>query len=590
MRHGLNPADPASFERLEALIARIREEWVDDPNVLDIVPAIKVRGRVAEPDSLVIGFHVAEKVPLELLEDRGLRRIPDEIGGIPTDVVLARQPPHDGSIDEKNTRSQMFDTLIGGIAVGNANMNVYGTLTMMLLANSDGRMVGLTNEHVLVYDGDGHIGDEVQQPRFYLNSEVSLDTASCCPNGVLHYRGVDNPVVDAAAAVFAAAALAAALSDEIDPTRRGQEATVPDADETTVREVVSVSLDYPQIPLPGTPYSVKVDWSYDRLTDRQTRTHAVSETQTNQHVLQSQHLLTDRREYARGQTVTFLALLEEPGREGPCRRRFVTAAALSPSHRRAYKVILRPYELQAEIERQRAIAHGSAGHIFQDGSVRRCFAFDHQKPGSKFHAPRVIDGLRYDPEQATATFVHDASGAMALELPARGIVITLPTAVEIATVRLWIRGPEPVTVRGFDGASEVAVEQAVPANVPGDATVTLAAQAINRLVIGTSKPPALLQELCLEKGITQPCLYRGTLELASDEELGFWSTYLFAQTLNDVAVGTDPLIAAQTIGGLPLTNNFTFVGDTDSVTYGHACNVDVVSDGSFEVIAPPAVG
>src|SRR5205823_1375137 len=149
-----------------------------------------------------IGFFVREKVPAELLADRGYRPIPPQIEGIPTDVILARNRPA-GSVDDKATRSQMFDTLVGGIAVGNANMNVYGTLAMTLLAVSDSRLVGLTNEHVLVFDGDGKAGDEVQQPRFYLSSEVSIDNAACCPNGQLHYRGVDNPIVDGAAAVFA---------------------------------------------------------------------------------------------------------------------------------------------------------------------------------------------------------------------------------------------------------------------------------------------------------------------------------------------------------------------------------------------------
>ena len=222
----LDPKDRASFDAIEAVIKRISSQWRSQAHIMEIVPALKTRGGVVQTETLAIGFRVAEKLTYADLAQRSLAAIPAEIEGIPTDVILARQRPH-GSVDTKSTRSQMFDTLIGGIAVGNANMNVYGTLGMVLLAQSDSRMVGLTNEHVLVFDGDGHVGDEVQQPRFYLNSEVSLDNAACCPNGTLHYRGVDNPIVDASAAVFAATALAAALSDVIDPHRRGQDATVP---------------------------------------------------------------------------------------------------------------------------------------------------------------------------------------------------------------------------------------------------------------------------------------------------------------------------------------------------------------------------
>jgi len=164
---GLDPTDPASFDRIEAIIDRAGSRWEGDPNVLGITSVLKVRGGVIDPESLVIGFHVFDKVSADVLADRGYDQIPGVIDGIPTDVVLARQRAH-GSVDEKATRSQMFDTLVGGIAVGNANMNAYGTLGMTVLAESDGRMVGLTNEHVLVFDVDGHVGDEVQQPRFYL--------------------------------------------------------------------------------------------------------------------------------------------------------------------------------------------------------------------------------------------------------------------------------------------------------------------------------------------------------------------------------------------------------------------------------------
>jgi hypothetical protein len=85
------------------------------------------------------------------------------------------------------------------------------------------------------------------------------------------------------------------------------------------------------------------------------------------------------------------------------------------------------------------------------------------------------------------------------------------------------------------------------------------------------------------------CLYSGQLVLAPDEELGRWSTYLFAQTRNDVALGTGPDAAARTIGGLPVTHNFVDGGATDSFIYGHHCNIDLVQDGSFEVIPAPVI-
>jgi hypothetical protein len=43
--------------------------------------------------------------------------------------------------------------------------------------------------------------------------------------------------------------------------------------------------------------------------------------------------------------------------------------------------------------------------------------------------------------------------------------------------------------------------------------------------------------------------------------LGPWRTHLIAQTVNDVPAGMDPDAAAQSIGGIPVTRNFEFVGE-----------------------------
>ena len=44
------------------------------------------------------------------------------------------------------------------------------------------------------------------------------------------------------------------------------------------------------------------------------------------------------------------------------------------------------------------------------------------------------------------------------------------------------------------------------------------------------------------------------------DPLGPWRTHLFAQTVNDVPAGMDPEAAAPTIGGIPVTRNFEFIG------------------------------
>jgi hypothetical protein len=589
MEH-LNPKDPQSIARIEAVIVKIAPKWKAQPNIIDIVPALRTKAGKVKADELVIGFHVTDKIPPELLTDRGYEPIPSEIEGIPTDVILARGRAL-GNVDCKNTRSQMFDTLVGGIAVGNANMNAYGTLGMTLLAESDGRLVGLTNEHVLVYDSDGHVGDEVQQPRYYLWSEVSLDNADCCPNGQLHYRGVDNPIIDAAGGVFAASALAAALSDEIDPHRRGQVATIPELDELTMREVVSVALDYTEIPFPGHPYKVGAKWTYQRHTDRRVLEHKVSETKQNEHVLDYQQLITDKRRYLRGETVTLVAVLGSERGERICHNYFVTAAALSQSHRRAYKIILKPVKLQdgAGSVSAASMTHGSEGHQLKDNTVRRCYSFSDQKPFEQFRASRTIDGITYDPRGHTAEFVVTASGGpVALRFPAHGLVARfhLPVQRVIAHVEVIndpIEGSTTgnVTMTAYSG--NVAVGSAAT-TAPGPADLNVSAASIDYVVFRGGMNQSLLLGICIEVNLGHFCSYLGQLQLAPDEELGQWKTFLFAQTRNDVGLGIDPTVAAQTIGGWLVTNNFVSTGGSDSLTYGHQCNVDIVPTGDFEVL------
>ncbi len=336
-----DPADRPSLDRIQQIADRLAADWLSEENVVDVSPCLKVTGGVVLPDVPAIGFHVLHKLPPDRLAERGWRAVPPEIDGIPTDVIAVHRPAH-GSVDERATRSAMFDTLVGGIAVGNGGINAYGTLGMTLLASSDDRMVGLTNEHVLVFDTDGKVGDPVEQPRFYLHSEVSLDSASCCPNGQLRYRGVNNPIVLAAGAVFAAAAIAAAASDDIDPHRRGQDATPTDPGERTLRESVHIDIDYPVLPLPGTPFRTEVAWRYERHTDRRVLRHDVKETRQNQHMTRVQRLVTDHPRYQRGDVVRFLAALG-PDRYSERCNYLVTAAALSPSQAQAHKVVMRPW-------------------------------------------------------------------------------------------------------------------------------------------------------------------------------------------------------------------------------------------------------
>jgi hypothetical protein len=459
------PVERISFDTVQAVIDRIGAEWLEEENIVDISPCIKVTKGVADPRLLAIGFHVAHKMAIDELKRRKLRPIPADIEGIPTDVIATHQPAL-GGVDERATRSAMFDTLVGGIAVGNADINAYGTLGMVLLAASDQRLVGLTNEHVLVFDIDGQVGDRVEQPRFYLQSEVSLESAACCPDGQLRYRGVDNPIVLAAGAVFAAAAIAAVASDQIDPHRRGQDATPVEPGERTQRETVRFKVDYPDVPLPGTPFRTAVSWRYERHTDRRVLDHEVTEEPSYQHFTRLQRLVTERPAYERGDVVRLIAALGPDNYNGRCNY-LVTAAILSPSHGQAHKIVMRPWQ-------PRDVARGT--------------------PAADLLS-RLGDNVSTD-EEAKADHEREQRAA------------------------------------------------------------------------STEKR----------------CLFVGDVRLPPECELGTWSTFLFAQTLNDVPVGSKAVEAARTIGGLPVTHNFVDAGRSTNILYGPSCDIALRPDGEFEVV------
>jgi hypothetical protein len=139
-----------------------------------------------------------------------------------------------------------------------------------------------------------------------------------------------------------------------------------------------------------------------------------------------------------------------------------------------------------------------------------------------------------------------------------------------------------VTVRSFDGTAQA--DSVTLSSLRGTQDVSLTADRIDRIVIQGGEDEAILVGLCLEDKTDRACYYSGKLLLDPNEELADWSTSLLAQTLNAVPIGEDPLVAATTIGGLPVTNNWVDAGETYNITYG-SCNVQLASNGEFRVVA-----
>ena len=201
----------------------------------------------------------------------GSKPIPEEFEGFTTDVkVFDATRTADATGDRDETR---FDPLVCGVATSNAENNIlwfngYGTLGTLCFRG--GTPMALSNWHVWADGGDK--GDDIIQPahpRGGEHLEGLSKVAFCGPllSSLFEWE-VPSPLTWGLYGGAAAAAIAAAASDQIDHTRRGQEATPTDAGERTLGEQVDMEINYVEQPIPGTPYKLEVAWEYRRITDR----------------------------------------------------------------------------------------------------------------------------------------------------------------------------------------------------------------------------------------------------------------------------------------------------------------------------------
>jgi hypothetical protein len=105
----------------------------------------------------------------------------------------------------------------------------------------------------------------------------------CC--GVQAQGGGTSYVAAGLVAAAATVATVAAASDVRDPFRRGEDHTNPGPGELTMGEKVNLKIGYPEPVALGRPFAVKADWTYERITTGGSYTYAVSETNTNVHVV-----------------------------------------------------------------------------------------------------------------------------------------------------------------------------------------------------------------------------------------------------------------------------------------------------------------
>jgi hypothetical protein len=585
----LYPRDPQDLARAEEVAARVREAWRADPNVVQIAPGLKIASGRVVPDELVVTFFVRRKLPSGEVQRRGLRLIPPEVEGIPTDVepidAVALASP-------LATRRERRDPLMGGIAIGNGNIQFhFGTLGGIVFDNATGIAKALTNEHVLVNTNEGQSGDPVIQPAPpRLQDYIDLDfVPNCCPIGPIWFVQTGGPV-SSFLAWLAVMAGVVALSDVRDPTRRGEDATVPAAGERTTSESVDVALEYPDFPIPGTPYRVDVDWSYTRVTTGASYNHNVTETNTNPNVLDLQRLATDRDTYRPGDTVHLLATLVSPSKTA-CQA-FHTIAYLVPGAEgqqgRSHMVVLQPVGGAALRTLRRLFPQLRDRPRPQE----ECDDFADVQPGTTLppvYSHRRLTYENLDPARGMRTVDQMPSGApngiSELSFGPRGIRILLPFPANFVTAAVAQFTRKPVELRAYDSSGTL-IGSATAPNIQGtEHLLEVRGSGIVNVTVSEGGGEGLLMRLCYGRELVEErCYYYGKVALEALDPLGPWRTHLFAQTINDVPIGTDPESAASTIGGMPVTRNFEYMGEGSVPPYGAGCIFRPSVDGDFEVV------
>lgn len=117
------------------------------------------------------------------------------------------------------------------------------------------------------------------------SGDTGSPTGDCC--GVRAGGGGTSPIAAGLVAAAAAAATAAGLSDIRDPMRRGQDDTPPGAGELTLKEMLRVEFNYPDMIALGRPFSVGADWDYKRITTASVYATSHSDVSENVHVASS---------------------------------------------------------------------------------------------------------------------------------------------------------------------------------------------------------------------------------------------------------------------------------------------------------------
>jgi hypothetical protein len=577
-----NESKNPSPEFLNQLIRKLRAQYSVDPNIKHISWGLgRSKGKLNK--GVCIIFSVNQKTGSERLRKTlGTKAIPELIEGIPTDVMESK--PYKLASPVGSRGDVIADPLNGGWSTSNADnhiiwFNGWGTIGLLCTDNDTGDLMALSNWHVWA-DG-GEEGDTIIQPgspRAGDHVEGVTKVLACGPlfTSLLEWESPD-PIALGLYGGAAAAALAAALSDYRDPSRRGQDATHPKPGEKTTREKIIVDTVYKDLPIPGTPFKTDVKWDYTRFTTGKNYEHSVSEGQINAQFLLGKYVTSNKKSYNPGEEATIYAAIWDY-QPRPCDGYHVVAHLIPESNPSvAYPVVLHPT----------TCPKGMPWYPPDKKNTTVCYDFGKHKPGSSYPYKYNFDWLQvYNISQTDLLIVDwqtSNGGRNRGELmigqrglrfkhnPASGVHVTVAaftsqriqvkaydhhgtllgtttssgTSGAVEVLHIAAQGIADVVVTG-GGGEGVVLKYCVDTELANEQGTTFSPDVYKRLETAHVKFKSIDAERAAR---ANRCCFQGSFRIPPSEKKGKWNIYLTVQNVNNVPQGTEPEIAATIIGG-----------------------------------------
>jgi hypothetical protein len=296
---------------------------------------------------------------------------------------------------------------------------------------------------------------------------------------------------------------------------------------------------------------------------RRIRDHSVQETRTNPHVLAFKQLWSDKTEYEPGSRVNLSARIGS-SHSRPCDSYYVVAQFIpdrDPS--RLISTVLSPVVCYIEPDDKR--------------DIRNCIDFSQEKSATDLGAVVQRGRVRFiipstEQENKLVDLNSDENRELLL---LDQLIISVPPCKRIEAT-IVSAGPK-LKMNAYHAGKLVGE---IKSDQIGDVTLATEADVIDSVIL-ISDPeynPSSISKFCYtpntiehnpdtktssihirseeeEQLLTSVCCYTGHMDIPNNEQVSAWKGYLIVQNINDTPQGTRPEKAAETIGGIIMSQN-----------------------------------